>query len=381
MSVSLLLPGALAALAVLVLPVLLHLARRDQQQPLDFAALRWLPGKVQPRNRLRLEDLPLLLLRLLLLTLLVLWLAQPVMYGATDRRPYVAVMPGVSAATVTQQHFLKDVRMHWLAVGLPAWDAALPSGVQPIDSLLRQLDAELPAEAPLIVLATPQFDGADAQLPVLSHRVDWRIVTDTAPVPPPAQRMPAPRLYIMVDAAHQAQSRYLAAAAQAWQVPATQTATTATLPANTQAVVVWLSSAALPSQAMAWVRDGGTLLLTQSHPLPGTPLPLWVADDGVVLLEASAQGQGRLLRWTRPLQPAVMPQLLEADFPQHLRAALQAPTPAPVRADARTHQPQWGGRSTPQPPQALQPWLALLLALLFLSERWLATRQRAKALQ
>ena len=29
MSVSLLLPGALAALAVLVLPVLLHLARRD----------------------------------------------------------------------------------------------------------------------------------------------------------------------------------------------------------------------------------------------------------------------------------------------------------------------------------------------------------------
>ena len=115
MSLGLLLPGALVSLVALLLPLLIHLARRNQQQPLDFAALRWLNRKPKPRRRLRVDDIPLLLLRLLLLALLALWLAQPVRYGASERRTVVAVMPGIDTATVAQQRLPADARKQWLA--------------------------------------------------------------------------------------------------------------------------------------------------------------------------------------------------------------------------------------------------------------------------
>ena len=50
MNLALLLPAGLAALAALLLPLLLHLARRHEQTPTDFAALRWLRQKPKPRT-------------------------------------------------------------------------------------------------------------------------------------------------------------------------------------------------------------------------------------------------------------------------------------------------------------------------------------------
>ncbi|PBS16923.1 hypothetical protein CMZ81_01460, partial [Lysobacteraceae bacterium NML93-0793] len=79
MSVGLLAPLGLAALAAWLLPLLLHLARRDATRPTPFAALRFLREKPRPRRRLRFDDWPLLLVRLALLALLALWLAWPVL--------------------------------------------------------------------------------------------------------------------------------------------------------------------------------------------------------------------------------------------------------------------------------------------------------------
>ena len=81
MSLGLLLPAALAALGALLMPLLIHLARRSQLVPTPFAALRWLRQAARPQRRVRLEEWPLLLLRLLLLALLALWLARPVLHG------------------------------------------------------------------------------------------------------------------------------------------------------------------------------------------------------------------------------------------------------------------------------------------------------------
>ena len=67
MTPAFLLPGALAALAALILPIIIHIARRSEQHPTDFAALRWLSERPRPRSRLRLDEWPLLVLRLLLL--------------------------------------------------------------------------------------------------------------------------------------------------------------------------------------------------------------------------------------------------------------------------------------------------------------------------
>ena len=378
MNLAFLLPGALAALAALALPILLHLARRESHRRIDFAALRWLAPEALPRRRRRLEERALLAARLVLLALIALWLAQPVLLGAGDTRPFAAVMPGVSPDSIAAQALPPEVRLHWLAPGFPALDAAAPDQPQPIASLLRQLDAELDATAPLIVLATPIFDGADAQLPRLSRAVDWRIASGAPPEsrPPPAQ---APGLHLIADAAHAAGARYLQAAAAAWRdsdAPVPRHAPGEALPQNDRLPVAWLTEAALPDALRTRIAGGGTALLAAATPLPEgvVPVPLWRDGNGATLAEGAAFGRGRLLRFTRALEPQVLPALLEPGFPERLRALLQTSTLPPSRADARAWRPQDGGAPWPKIPRDLRPWLALLIALAFGLERWLAAR-------
>ena len=54
MNLAFLLPAGLAALAAVLLPLLIHLARRSEQRPTVFAALQWLRQKPKPRHRIRL---------------------------------------------------------------------------------------------------------------------------------------------------------------------------------------------------------------------------------------------------------------------------------------------------------------------------------------
>ena len=375
MSLAWLFPAGLAALAALLLPLLIHLARRDQQGPLDFAALRWLRAEPRPHSRLRFDERLLLALRLLLLALLALWLARPALQGAEDRSPYVAVMPGVTAAAIDKQTLPADARRHWLAAGFPELEAPAPHAPHPTSSLLRQLDAQLPAGAPLIVLATPQFDGADAQRPRLSRKVDWHVVeghvVDAAtPRSRPAPMPAAPRLRLQADAAHAPALRYLRAAERAWQAGD-----------NAPEVQVWLQGGALPPALRQQVEAGGTALLAADAQVPADAVlhPLWRDETGETLIEGGALGRGRLLRFARPLQPQAMPQLLDAQFPQRLRELLQATPSEPARANARSHAPQTGARSYATPPRELQPWLALLIALLFALERLLARQVRRGA--
>ena len=99
MGFGLLAPAALAALVALLLPLLLHLARRDATRPTPFAALRWLRERPRPRRRLRFDDWSLLLVRLLLLGLLALWLAWPVQHDASPPSHWTVVSPGVRRAS------------------------------------------------------------------------------------------------------------------------------------------------------------------------------------------------------------------------------------------------------------------------------------------
>src|SRR5262245_42666752 len=144
-----LLPAGFAALGALLLPVLIHLARRSEQRPTLFAALRWLQQKSKPRHRIRFDEWPLLLVRLLLVALLAVLLARPVLFGATDStQARVAVVPGVDLQQARGQAVAADARWLWLSPGFPALDAspqssdAAPSAAS-ITSLLRELDASL----------------------------------------------------------------------------------------------------------------------------------------------------------------------------------------------------------------------------------------------
>lgn len=364
---SLLFPLGLAALAGLVVPLLIHLARRTEQRPTDFAALRWLRPRPRPRHRPRFDEWLLLAIRLLLIAAVALTLAQPM--RADRRRPqaWVAVAPGASPVPATG-----DAHRVWLAPGFPTIAAPRPAGPQPVASLLRQLDAELPAGAALTVVVPRVIDGVDAERPRLSRRVTWRIAGEgLAPGREAALRPPALRY----DPAHPG-ARYVLAAVRALGGEAAGLA--AALPRT--GPIVWWSGGPPPAAVIAAARRGRTILVPHDAIVPAAASVVpWRDAAARALVEAQPLGRGRLLRFTRALDPATMPELLEPDVPHRL-AALIAPPPAPARADAAAYAPTVGGASLLVAPAIADwRWLAVAAAGLFAVERLLATRPRRAA--
>ncbi|HEY5849476.1 MAG TPA: BatA domain-containing protein [Lysobacter sp.] len=384
MSLAFLLPAGLAALAALLLPLLIHLARRSEQRPIQFAALRWLRQKPKPRHRIRFDEWLLLALRLLLLVLLALLLAQPVLVGGASDAPWMAVAPGIDLQQARAVPAPENARRHWLAPGFPSLDEAAPATTASVTSLLRELDAGLPAGVALTVLVPEQLDGVDAQLPSLSRSVEWRVLPGSMPVA--AARTGVVPFAPGVRYAPQREPalRYLRAAQAAWKGDDAGKASTADIAPGSQPVpgdtkqLIWLAPGPLPAPVADWIRAGGAALIDSEATLAPTPAMtvLWRDTAGMPLVEGAAYGKGRVMRFTRALEPQAMPALVEPDFPQRVRGLFDPPRPAPTRALASAHAPLTGGPVFPQSPRDLQPWLVLLIAVLFLGERWLATGAR-----
>ncbi|KQQ82515.1 hypothetical protein ASF73_19710 [Xanthomonas sp. Leaf131] len=382
MNLLLLFPAGLAALAALLLPLLIHLARRSEHRPTDFAALRWLRALPRPRHRVRFDEWPLLLVRLLLIAALALLLAEPALRDRQEARPRVAVSPGVDLAAARTLRHAANAQWLWLAPGFPPIDTATPAGTaQPVGSLLRELDASLPPDTALSVIVPTHWGPLDAQRLQLSRNVQWQVLPGKSPIATVTSVAPL-RLQAIADDPTNPALRYLRAVHAAWALPGT-------LPVSAPAdaaparwapgtVVAWLSHSTPPAPVLAWVAAGGQLLLDVQTPAPpalAVPLqPVLQDTHGAPLIDATALGRGRLLRWAAPLQPQHLSALLDADFPTRLHAALQAP-PAPRRALAQTQQPQRSPAAIrlTTAPWPLAPWLIGLVLLLFAAERWLAT--------
>jgi hypothetical protein len=389
MNFALLLPAGLAALAALTLPLLIHLRRRSQQQRVDFAALRWLAAQELPRRRARLEEWPLLTLRLLLLTLLALLLAAPVLFDGADRHPWVVVVPGVDPASLPAPA-ASDAPWRWLAPGFPELTHTPAPPAEAIASLLRELDAHLDHAVPLTVIVPPHLRGLDGERIALSREVQWRIA---AALPPPARKAEAAPEPILIalrhadDAEHLAQQRWLDATTHAWNraMPADtgaeapfriERASTEGAVARNATWLIWLSDAPLPQAWRDWVDAGGTaLLIGAKQALPAnTGVRQWRSASTEVELRAVRQGAGRLLVLPVALQPGALPELLEPEFPDLLREWLAPEPPAPQWAPAQTQVPQRGVPPWPAPGRPLDSTLQWVIAGLWLLERWLATR-------
>lgn len=363
MTPVLLLPAALAALAALALPLIVHLARKTEQRPTDFAALRWLRERPRPRHRPRLDEWPLLIARLLLLALLALWFARPAVFGAEDAIPVVAVAPGVDRARVATA----GLRAVWLAPGFPDLATTPPARV-PVASLIRQLDAELAPQARLSIVVPAILQGADAERPRLTRSVDWRVAPGAIAAAPPV-RAAAPAIVVRGD------SRYVAAAARAWGARDIGAADRGV--GRDAVALIWTAPGALPPVAQAVLDRGGTVLFGAATPIGGgAATPVWRDALGAPLVERVAVPRGRQLRFTRALTPAAMPQLLEPDFPRRLRMLFAAEPPPPARIAAGDYAPSSGAEPYPQPATDLRPWLAVGIAALLVIERLLATRRK-----
>ncbi len=362
-------PLGLGALAAWIVPLLIHLARRTETQPTDFAALRWLRQKPRPRHRPRFDERVLLAVRLVLVALVALWLARPALPGSADRSPVVAFAPGVRADAAG------TARRLWLAPGFPPVaegarpNGAGPSGTVPIDSLVRQLDAELPAGVPLTLVVPARLAGMDAERPKLSRPVIWRVAAGDDPAAAAVPR--APDLVVRQAPERAGQLRYWRAVAAAWGSRIAVAGTDRPVPATARHLV-WLAGGELPAEVSRWVERGGSVLVPVDAAVTARFVPVWRDALGMPLAEAAAIGRGRVVRMTRDLTPAAMPELLEAEFPAALRAVL-APLPVPAQVMARDHAPLTGGPMPAEPVRDLRLPLALAIALLWLGERWLAT--------
>ena len=385
MNLALLLPSALLALAALILPLLIHISRRSEQRPTDFAALRWLSAQLRPRRKLVFQEILLLLLRLLLLAAAALFLAKPVAIQPASAQHWVVVVPGADISVAKNFPSQKTSEWHWLTPGFPDFEnTAVVSNVS-ISSLLRELDAQLPANAALTVLVPEQLSGLDGERIRLSRKVDWKIVPGKTLATKASDNAPPIRLAIRYDKAHADSAIYFRAVHATWQaeLKANQkelldaTDITSTLKQDRTALI-WLASGALPSEIRDWVHKGGSVIVSQETLLPEIKpsAVAWRNDQGKVLTRVAPLGQGRILQWQQALKPEAMPALLDANFPEYLKTLLQTAPPAPTRALAKSQTPLTGAKALPEAPRSLQNWLALLIAFLFLLERWLANSAR-----
>lgn len=388
MSLSLLLPLGLSALLALAVPLLLHLARREQQRRTVFAALRWLRARPRPRRRIRLDEWPLLFLRLLLLAVLALWLAHPVLTGTAGRTPWIVLVPGLDPAEAQRASTGDIAERRWLAPGFPALDAPLPEAarLQPLASLLRELDAQLPPDAPLQVVVPTRLSGLDGGIVRLSREVDW-IVAGDVDAAAPNEAAPfalAVRHGTGMDDALSVRALRAAlhalAEGEAADAPLDVSGADTPVSATTRRLA-WLAPGALPGEVVRWIEAGGDALLAAdvAIELPEQARRVaWRDAAGAALVEEAPMGAGRVMRFVRPLQPDTMPHLFEPGFPRQLRMLFET-APAPTRADAEDVVPVTGAASGPVAPRELRPWLAVLIALLLLAERWLATSARREA--
>jgi hypothetical protein len=381
-------PLGLAALAALLLPLLIHLARRDIQRPIDFAALRWLAPRPKPHRRPRLDERAVLAARLVLLTLLALALARPAIWGESRAGTWLVVAPGVDAGAARAEAPNAAHRL-WLAPGFPDLSRprpgeATPVKAAPISSLLRELDAALPRGARLTVAVPAVLDGVDGERPRLSRAVDWRVLPGATPAPHVAPAG-APTLVVRAAPGFEASAHYLRAAAAAWS-PSSSAAATAVgplseaLPDDAPAIA-WLAPGPLPSAVRDRLARGAVLLLPSEAAIDGLgpATPLWRDAQGRLLIEGGSLGRGRWRRFARPLASETTPELLQPEFPTKLAGLLTAPPPEPARVEARDYHPLVGARAGGPTAQDLTPLLALIVAALFALERWIATRrQRAQ---
>jgi Aerotolerance regulator N-terminal len=388
-SIALLLPSALAALAALLLPLIIHLSRRSEQRITDFAALRWLSIKLRPRRKIIFQEKLLLLLRLLLLIALALFLAKPISFHTPAAKHWVLVVPGVDIDAVKKLSIQKPGQWSWLAPGFPEYAEENSASVVPISSLLRELDSQLPENTQLTVIVPEKLNGLDGERIHLSRKIDWKIVPNQKTMDTPAKESSEIansgmiRLAIRFDPQYADSLVYFRTAYAAWQLDenkksALDIADTATALKPDHNTLLWLASGELPTPVREWASKGNTVIVAKDTIVAEikSGVPVWRNRQGHILMQTAAIGQGRVLQWQQTLKPATMPELLEADFPLQLQSHLQATPTPPAQAYATSQTPLKANIAWPKPAQSLQAWLALIILLFFMLERWLANSAR-----
>ncbi|MEE4204548.1 MAG: BatA domain-containing protein [Halieaceae bacterium] len=424
----------LLALAALLLPLAIHLFSRSRGR-------RVLVGNIalyrQPRRQrvfeARVQQWPLLLLRLLLLIVAALWVAEL----AREQRPSLAgttayVTPDWLAAQGREGAANIDAdRVLALIPSFPPVDAYVStSSASGSDwyGLLAERLAAVDHKGGVTVYALGAADQFPASATGFGAGVRWVLATPGAE-PGAEKEKPNPSLVVSVyhepgrktDAVSITTALALAAEQRQVRLDIAMTEVASgdadvttpifdQAPADAMRVAIGLGVNVDHLSATVALEDvaPGTIATTLQLPsLPGhrfevrpavqqpsvdagvmgdaPPQVLWRADNGQPLLIETSVAGGRHLRYLDRLSEVADSPLRSEAFPELLLRLLLGETAwqqgyaqAPVDPTLTLSN---SGRSPAVPNQPLAPWLALLLALLVAVERWWAERLSAESSQ
>ena len=394
-------PIALWALAGLAVPLVIHLLSNDRGRRLPFAAVRFIPGFTSRRLRSpSLSDWLLFVLRFLLLTVLVLLMAQPLLHKEVKLDGPVAVLVSPLALASGGQKALalaaeiaaqNNTNARMLA---PDFPLAGLDGFKTVAtgawSLLAELETGIGDETAILILVADDPRETTVRKPVFRHRVEFSTISGPAPAPP----LEPLRIGISASADRKQDALYLLAALDALQSSGLAL-TYSEVQTDTQALdydlLIELDAdrCRQPAAGQLLVCDGGQIPLSPGidgqlvFDYAGQPFDLRTSPvnepDAEVLLAARGNeplaslrrsGQGALLTWHSRFHPEYAAVVGSWYFPGLLRDLIWNHRLVPGNDDGQVGQ---------QPGQSIESaFIGLLLLLLWLLERWLSGRSNAK---
>lgn len=379
-------PLALLGLVLLALPLAIHLRPQRTRQVVRVGSVRHLASASPPsRTGLRLTEPVLLALRLAVLALLVLALAEPFlgrMRPAAGRTVALVAAPAMeagSAAPATDTSPAAPVRRIADSLEREGFTLRQLDPLADAWQALRAADASLPPGSEIALVASGRVRAAGVR-PALASAVSIHLAPAPAATPPARAASETVRRGVTIASApaRNRDARLLAAAFRALaaergdslDLTMRSTADTAPRPAaGAEEWLVWLPDLTSPPLPPARVRASARLL-TEGAPGPG-PGTLGVRRDAGALTFTLA---GRFAADSAELMlTGALPELLAGIWPDPAArfaadTSLRVVTASQLQPDRATPQRSRGTRAP------LGPWLLAAATLLFLAERWMSHR-------
>ena len=377
-------PLALLGLVLLALPLAIHLRPQRTRQVVRVGSVRHLASASPPsRTGLRLTEPVLLALRLAVVALLVLALAEPFlgrMRPAAGRRvALVATTETDSAAPATETGPAAPVRRIADSLEREGFTLRQLDPLADAWQALRAADASLPPGSEIALVASGRVRAAGVR-PTLASAVSIHLAPAPAATPPARAASETVRRGVTIASApaRNRDARLLAAAFRAvaaergdsLDLTMRSTADTAPRPAaGAEEWLVWLRDSTSTPLPPARVRANAHLL-TEGAPGPG-PGTIGVRPDAGALTFTLA---GRFAADSAELMlTGALPELLAGIWPDPAArfaadTSLHIVTASQLRPDRAAPQRSRGTRAP------LGAWLLAAATLLFLAERWMSHR-------
>jgi len=351
-------PAAIYLLVALLIPIIIHLFNRGELGITDFSALKWLTAsKHHHWRRIVVRDLLLLLLRILIFTLLVFWLANPLVSSKTEQQGllYRLVHPDLTASDLStlSLDIEQPDKIVYLKNDILESKNNVIAHTQNIWSLLSDFDKSLGAKDRLQIIVPAQISFA-GERPQLTHQFSWNVIA-TKTQQPSNNNLWLPEEVIFISATSRAEDRqYLKQLFNSWSnyfkvdIQLSEYSERTKLPANKRILIINLANALSESEREVYQQSNIILLeeyadsLTRSntsiHTNTGSVLYqgafdhtmddslgriVWQTEDNAAVIRERSMPAGRWLILYSRFSSNNLPLLTNNTFSRHLLNLLQ----------------------------------------------------------